>query len=284
MEGILIIRLSMMVEEIKTISLKAQDLSNNLNTENLDQAKIQSSKLKSILSRFSAELYNYFNICNQPDADEISNFTTYQLQGEEILAKLDVKLKSKFDNLTMEGILKHLSLIISTKEEAIRITQQPCKSDASEIPYTTETLHIKDATNMERPGPSKNKFFNSKSQFKNVKKQQHYFKLNTNKNLQERKSTKRNFDQKKEEGNYVSEKRRKLWNCIFCNDSHFNADCDKVKTISDRKAKLNDRCFICFRNGHTQRQCERKKKCKFCGKYGVHNQALCPNKFQQKAK
>ena len=40
--------------------------------------------------------------------------------------------------------------------------------------------------------------------------------------------------------------------CIFCKGSHYNDECDKYVTLSDRKKRLSQqaRCFICLKIGH----------------------------------
>lgn len=98
-------RMAKFIEEIKSLSDQAQRLCNILDAENAGTAQILLAKLKSVLSRFTVELHNYFNTCQHPDADAISDFTTYQLQAEDILAELDAKLTSFSDQSSSSGTL-----------------------------------------------------------------------------------------------------------------------------------------------------------------------------------
>ena len=83
----------------------------------------------------------------------------------------------------------------------------------------------------------------------------------------------------------VSENRttRALRPCIFCRGEHYNDECDRVTTASERKQRLSQqrRCFICLRPGHILKDCPslQKQPCKYCGKRGQHNRCLCPEKF-----
>ena len=71
--------------------------------------------------------------------------------------------------------------------------------------------------------------------------------------------------------------------CIFCKGSHYNDECDKYVTLSDRKKRLSQqaRCFICLKIGHMSKGCpnSQKKPCAHCGKKAFHNRCLCPEKF-----
>ena len=83
----------------------------------------------------------------------------------------------------------------------------------------------------------------------------------------------------------ISENRiaRVLRPCIFCKGEHYNDECDRVTTASERRKKLSQqrRCFICLRPGHILKDCSslQKQPCKYCGKRGQHNRCLCPEKF-----
>ena len=40
--------------------------------------------------------------------------------------------------------------------------------------------------------------------------------------------------------------------CIFCHNNHYNDECDKYSTVTERKKVLSQqkRCFICLKTGH----------------------------------
>ena len=76
--------------------------------------------------------------------------------------------------------------------------------------------------------------------------------------------------------------------CLFCRGQHFNDECEQYKSLADRKQRLLSfgRCFLCFKTGHTFRECPliQKSVCYYCGKRGHHNRAICPEKFGEKEK
>ena len=45
--------------------------------------------------------------------------------------------------------------------------------------------------------------------------------------------------------------------CIFCQSNHYNDECNRYTTVSERKKVLNQqkRCFICLKTGHMLKQC-----------------------------
>ena len=71
--------------------------------------------------------------------------------------------------------------------------------------------------------------------------------------------------------------------CIFCKGDHFNDECESFKSLTERKQKLltQGRCFLCFKAGHTFKDCPsiQRYSCHYCGKRGHHNWAVCPQKF-----
>lgn len=100
----------------------------------------------------------------------------------------------------------------------------------------------------------------------------HFTSRNVSRNSQSApRDSKRKF-----QGQPSSAKRSRI-ECIFCQGDHYNDKCDKVKSLEERKSKLNGRCFVCFRRGHSARSCKIKRKCPQCR--GTHNRALCPDKL-----
>ena len=71
--------------------------------------------------------------------------------------------------------------------------------------------------------------------------------------------------------------------CIFCKGDHFNDECESFKSLTERRQKLltQGRCFLCFKAGHTFKDCPsiQRYSYHYCGKCGHHNQAVCPQKF-----
>lgn len=63
--------------------------------------------------------------------------------------------------------------------------------------------------------------------------------------------------------------------CVFCENHHFDDQCNKYKNIMLRKKRLASKrlCFKCFGNGHLARNCKRSVTCYYCK--GEHNRALC---------
>ena len=74
--------------------------------------------------------------------------------------------------------------------------------------------------------------------------------------------------------------------CVFCQGQHFNDECEQYKLLADCKQRLSSfgRCFLCFKTGHTFRECPliQKSVCYYCRKRGHHNRAICPEKFGDK--
>nr|CAD2186995.1 unnamed protein product [Meloidogyne enterolobii] len=65
--------------------------------------------------------------------------------------------------------------------------------------------------------------------------------------------------------------------CQLCQGKHFPLDCDKYKTIEDRKKQIQDLalCYICLKKGHNARECPRYNLPCFLCKRPKHNVALC---------
>lgn len=176
------------------------------------------------------------------------------------------ELKLKLNNETVEEIRKQLHIVLSAREDARRTYD---KKDKEDVSYTTETLHVKEER-FKRKSKSNNSNTTNSS---NKRSKANLTAFNKTQNM------KRKF---KEDKQGPSGKREKIC-CIFCQESHFNDECTNSKTIAQRKLKLNNRCYKCFRLGHSARNCRNKNVfCPHCRKKGHHNRALCPNREQAK--
>ncbi|XP_063382181.1 uncharacterized protein LOC134668668 [Cydia fagiglandana] len=120
MEAILLNRLATFATNIKEHQVKASELCacRPWGKDQLEQAAIIASKLQSILGRFQSDLYQYFNLSKDPNADEISNVTAIQLDGDEVLAELNARIQAdkdtrqvKSDPTTNRSKLPELDLI-----------------------------------------------------------------------------------------------------------------------------------------------------------------------------
>ncbi len=70
-------------------------------------------------------------------------------------------------------------------------------------------------------------------------------------------------------------------NCAFCNEKHYSASCTMVTSTQQRRQVLRDgqKCFLCFKTGHTAYRCNSKKQCKICHK--KHHHAICDQDKQE---
>ena len=48
--------------------------------------------------------------------------------------------------------------------------------------------------------------------------------------------------------------------CIFCNELHWNDECDKFVTIEARKDRIKGRCFTCFKQTHMKQGLHQHKE------------------------
>ena len=67
--------------------------------------------------------------------------------------------------------------------------------------------------------------------------------------------------------------------CMYCDKGHWSDECQKYKTLFERKAQLKGRCFVCLSDRHRFRECSSNKPCFHCKRRGNHHQSLCPEKF-----
>lgn len=62
--------------------------------------------------------------------------------------------------------------------------------------------------------------------------------------------------------------------CVYCDEYHFSASCQKVKNVTQRKDILrNNRRFVCLQREHRASDCERRNNCRKC--HGSHPQCIC---------
>ena len=67
--------------------------------------------------------------------------------------------------------------------------------------------------------------------------------------------------------------------CVYCGANHWSDECQKFKTVEDRKPKVTGRCFICFSTNHKSWSCTSEITCFYCNKKKNHHSSLCPTKF-----
>lgn len=72
--------------------------------------------------------------------------------------------------------------------------------------------------------------------------------------------------------------------CIYCTENHFNDECKKFPTTSQRKAKIKGKCFLCLKEGHSIKNCKSDKFCIYCKTRKNHHRSLCPKKFGNDSK
>ncbi|XP_053395705.1 uncharacterized protein LOC128555912 [Mercenaria mercenaria] len=68
--------------------------------------------------------------------------------------------------------------------------------------------------------------------------------------------------------------------CRYCQQKHWSDECNKYRTISERKQQLKDSCYKCLKTGHQSNECKRNKLCTHCGEVNKHHRSLCPKKFK----
>ena len=67
--------------------------------------------------------------------------------------------------------------------------------------------------------------------------------------------------------------------CSFCDGYHWTDECQKYRTVEDRKQRIKGKCFICLRPGHRIKDCKVVKPCYHCKESRSHHRSLCPRKF-----
>ena len=68
-------------------------------------------------------------------------------------------------------------------------------------------------------------------------------------------------------------------NCVYCGMSNWADECQKYKTLQQRKSRMNGRCFICLSPNHFCRDCKSDRACFYCKRKKSHHSSLCPRKF-----
>ena len=84
------------------------------------------------------------------------------------------------------------------------------------------------------------------------------------------------------EGLFSKETKEVRVKCVFCGMSHYPDECQKFKTVEQRKGQIKGRCFVCFSQNHFVSQCKSGKVCFYCKKRNNHHSSLCNRKFSQK--
>ncbi|XP_048003109.1 uncharacterized protein LOC125239537 [Leguminivora glycinivorella] len=193
---------------------------------------------------------------------------------EDVIYELKLKLKTE----STEEIRKQLNAIITAKEDVDRINAEDKNREPT---FTTETLHVK--INKVKDNNNKHlKKFTGERKFKNKYNMKPKGKpiktepgTSTFSSVDRRK---RPYEANNESRNQYPPKKRDRKDCIFCHGDHFNDSCPRFTTLAERRGKLSDRCFICFKYGHRQNTCRVKHVCHYCKARNQHNRALCPKK------
>ena len=61
--------------------------------------------------------------------------------------------------------------------------------------------------------------------------------------------------------------------CVFCDNVHYSASCDVVKSVERRILTTSGRCYNCFKKGHQAKNCSSERNCRHCKKR--HHQSIC---------
>lgn len=194
---------------------------------------------------------------------------------EKFPSEIIYEIKVKSNTECIQEIRSHLEKIITAREDADRIAKTRCP-DKTET-CTVEALHVQSQQRKYNHG----RFHNKEDRFQRRDDMQ---KINPSDFQRKRKyeaQQKYPTNGNKSERSYrVPEKKSKTFICVFCEGAHYNDSCDKVIDISERKMKLKNRCYLCFKEGHGIKSCNRNVQCYYCYKYD-HNRALCPKNFRE---
>lgn len=104
------------------------------------------------------------------------------------------------------------------------------------------------------------------------------FGMNTTRdNKERRKNSKPESSETPTAATLLNTREARTTKCIFCNENHDSALCDKArkKSIEERTelVKSKKACFNCLKIGHSCRYCKYREKCAWCG--GKHVILMC---------
>lgn len=93
MEEAIKTRLRLVSASLETLMTSGKDVLKGLQEKSitLEEARVVGSKLKIINDRFISETYNYFQMVNDPCADEVASYTQVQIVAEEMIAEIDAR-------------------------------------------------------------------------------------------------------------------------------------------------------------------------------------------------
>lgn len=72
--------------------------------------------------------------------------------------------------------------------------------------------------------------------------------------------------------------------CRFCEKGHWSDECNKYKTVDERKKKIKGSCFRCLKDSHIAPECKSSKVCVYCGVKDVHHRSLCDKRYSKSVK
>lgn len=93
MENIVRTRLKIINDSVEALIYSARDTIIKLKEDTLpySEARVIANKLKMSNERFVSEMYNYFKLVTEPSADEISTYTSIQMQADELIAEIEAR-------------------------------------------------------------------------------------------------------------------------------------------------------------------------------------------------